>query len=205
MEAIIFDFDGVIHNTFEFHFKRVKEFTGIDFSEEEFKDMHNGNFFKNKNGKFSHIDWSGYRDYIYQDFSSLKITDQIKNVLFKLHENYKLFIISSGGTECIKGYLKNNKIEHIFHEVLGFESHPYKVDKFNLIFEKYSFDPRVCLFVTDTLGDVLEANEVGLKSVAVDFGYHGKKTLEKGCPYCIISKFEDVFNALDGSSSELRR
>jgi hypothetical protein len=40
MKAIIFDFDGVIHNTFAFHKNKIEEFAGVNFSEDEFKDIH---------------------------------------------------------------------------------------------------------------------------------------------------------------------
>ena len=45
MKTIIFDFDGVIHDTFDFHKQKIKEMIGYDVDEQLFKDMHNWNFF----------------------------------------------------------------------------------------------------------------------------------------------------------------
>ena len=42
MKAIIFDFDGVIHDTFEFHRGKHQKFFGIDLPVQLFKDLHNG-------------------------------------------------------------------------------------------------------------------------------------------------------------------
>jgi len=196
-KAIIFDFDGVIHDTFEFHKNKIKEFAGIEMSDQDFRDIHNGNFFKNAVSVVSGMDWIAYRDYIYPDISVLKIKDEIRATLLALAKDHDLFIVSSGGAKNMSDYLGNNGILDIFKEILGFESHKYKVDKFKFIFEKYGFGVEECLFVTDTLGDILEANEVGLKTVAVDFGFHERALLEQGKPFRIISHFEDLLHDLN--------
>lgn len=197
IKAIIFDFDGVIHNTFEFHRKKIKEFTGAGLSKQEFREIHNGNFFDNENNKIKNIDWMEYKDYIYQELSSLEIEKEIESVLLKLHVRYNLFIISSGGAKNISSYLKKNNIDFVFKEVIGVEFHKSKVKKFDFIFDKYKLKPENCFFVTDTLGDILEANDLSIKTIAVDFGYHKKEILEKGNPFRIISKMNEIFAELN--------
>ncbi|MFP4403632.1 MAG: HAD family hydrolase [Nanoarchaeota archaeon] len=192
MKAVIFDFDGVIHNTFDFHRKKIKDFFGIDLSKQDFEKIHECNFFKNKNGSIKNIDWTKYPNFIYDEISNLNVQNDIRDVLFKLNERYNLFIVSSGGTKNINDYLGNNGIITIFREVLGLEFDKSKVNKFKYLFDKYNLTPDNCLFVTDTLGDIIEANEVNLKTVAVDFGYHGRETLKKGNPYKIISKMDEL-------------
>ena len=73
MEAIIFDFDGVIHDTFEFHRNKIKKFIGAELSEQVYRDMHNGNFFHSIPEEFKNINWEEYRDFICDDISNLKI------------------------------------------------------------------------------------------------------------------------------------
>jgi phosphoglycolate phosphatase len=192
MKAVIFDFDGVIHNTFDFHRKKIKEFYGIDFSKRDFEDIHNGNIFKNKN--MLNKNWLNYRDYIYNEITNLNIENDVRDALLKLSKKYDLFIVSSGGTKNINDYLGNNGIINIFKEVLGLEFDKSKVNKFKYLFNKYGLSNEECLFITDTLGDILEANEVNIKTIAVDFGYHSKETLKKGNPYKIISKMDELLN-----------
>jgi phosphoglycolate phosphatase len=127
----------------------------------------------------------------------LKTSEEIKKVLFELNKFTKLFIISSGGTRNISRYLENNGLLGTFTEILGADSHTRsKVYRFNLIFEKYSFLPGECIFVTDTLGDILEANKVNVKTIAVDFGYHTKETLEEGKPFKIVSSFNAILETI---------
>ncbi len=192
MKAVIFDFDGVIHDTFEFHKRKIKEFTGIELSADEFRSIHEKNFFFSMPEKFKDTDWEKYRDFVSNDVSLFKLRDNIRKTLIDLSQKFELFIVTSGGYKTISGYLGNNGIANIFKEVLGFESYKAKTDKFRYIFNKYNLLPLECIFVTDTLGDIMEANEVELKTIAVDFGFHSRKTLEAGRPYKIISSFDEI-------------
>jgi phosphoglycolate phosphatase len=207
IKAIIFDFDGVIHNTFNFHREKVGEFTGVQLSESEFRDIHNGNFFKNKNNHLKDIDWQSYRDFIYESQTTLIVESETKDILLALNKTYDLFIITSGGKKNILDYLKNNYIAEVFKEVFGLEAQTSKIDKFNLLFQKYSLTPNNCIFITDTLGDILEANKIKIKTIAVDFGYHSRETLERGKPFKIISSLREILEIVKpksrGSSKKL--
>ena len=68
MKAIIFDFDGVIQDTFNFHLNKIREFGKIDLSENDYRDLHNSNFHSNTSKLIKNIDWKGYKDFIYDDF-----------------------------------------------------------------------------------------------------------------------------------------
>ena len=195
-KAIIFDFDGVIHDTFDFHLEKIREFTGFNLTPQIYRDMHNGNFFRSVPKELVDVNWEDYRDYVYDLQSSLIIKNEIKYVLHKLGDEFSLFIVTSGGKKNIFDYLQNNGVVDKFTEVLGMEICNSKVRKFELIFEKYKFNSDECLFVTDTLGDIIEANKVGIKTIGVDFGFHDEKTLVKGEPELIISHFDELFNYL---------
>jgi len=196
MKAIIFDFDGVIQDTFDFHKGNMERFGNIELSDNEFKDLFSGNFFANKVNKTQNIDWPAYTNFIYHGQSNLKIADETKETLLKLNKNYLLFIISSSKTKNIKDYLKNNKIVGIFKEVLGMDSHKSKIEKFKSIFAQYKLTADDCIFITDTLGDILEANAVGVKTIAVDFGFHDRETLSKGNPSKIVSSLDELMETI---------
>ncbi len=191
-KAIIFDFDGVIHDTFEFHRGKVGEFAGTSISKQDFQDIHNGNFYEHKNDKLDNVDWIAYRDFTHEGFKTFQIDEKMKEMLLALNDSHELFIISSGGEKNIGVFVKNNGLENIFKEVLGGETHSSKVEKFNSIFKKYNLSNEDVIFITDTLGDILEANEMNIKTIAVDFGYHPRETLEKGKPFKIVSSVGEL-------------
>ena len=192
MRAVIFDFDGVVYDTFDFHRRKIREFTGVDLSEDDFRSIHNGNFYSSVPDAIKSVNWPDYVLFVYPEQSSFKIKDDVKKTIISLSKDFDLFMVTSGGTKNISDCLRNNNLLSLFKEVLGLESHKSKVDKFRFIFSKYGLSPDDCVFVTDTLGDILEANKVGLRSIAVDFGFHDRKTLTKGDPFTIVSGFEEI-------------
>jgi phosphoglycolate phosphatase len=65
-------------------------------------------------------------------------------------------------------------IDKLFSFVGTIEVDRSKVKKFNLIKEKYGVTGQDMLFVTDTLGDLREADEAGVPTVAVTWGIHDR-------------------------------
>ncbi|OGF23722.1 hypothetical protein A3H09_02960 [Candidatus Falkowbacteria bacterium RIFCSPLOWO2_12_FULL_45_13] len=189
IKAIIFDFDGVIHNTLELAYKINKKL-GAMATLEEYKDFFNGNIYQHKQifpekvKKFFKLQ--------NPKFKKLIIKQNIKEELYKLEQDYDLFIISSNMEAALNSYLKNNKIEHIFKEVLGLESHKSKVYKFRWLMKKHGLGKNNSVFITDTLGDILEAKRVGIKTIAVDYGFHDRARLERGRPHKIVSDFREL-------------
>jgi len=200
IRTIIFDVDGVLCDTFEFHRIRIAEFVGTMMSVDDFRNIHNGNFFETVPQEIKDTDWRAYAKYIYHEQSALLIVDATKKSIKTLSESYALHLVSSGSEINIEELLRNNGLHDHFNEILGLESHRLKIDKFKFLIEKYHLHAEECLFVTDTLGDILESNEVNIPTIAVDFGYHDTKTLQRGNPLGIISHFDEIELLLQGLS-----
>ena len=58
-KAIIFDFDGVIGDTFQINLELFREFID-DFSVQDFKDNHNGNIFQGSKMVLDPKQWKKY-------------------------------------------------------------------------------------------------------------------------------------------------
>lgn len=54
-----------------------------------------------------------------------------------------------------------------------------KTVKFKLIEEKYNVNSHNILFITDTLGDIKEADIAGIPTIAVTWGFHDKSFFER--------------------------
>ncbi len=76
------------------------------------------------------------------------------------------------------------------------ETHKSKIKNFQYLFMKYNLNNDNCIFVTDTLGDILEANEVKLNTIAIDCGFHERERLQKRDPMKIISNYKDLGQAI---------
>lgn len=89
-----------------------------------------------------------------------------------------------------------------FSDILGADTHTSKVIKLQSLLDKYEVNPQNSVFITDTLGDILESNKVGIRSIGVLWGLHDKETLERGDPTIIIddtailkSTIENILNS----------
>jgi len=189
---IFFDFDGVLHNTFDLHLRELRNFSGKDLTEQEYRDLHNGNFYKNKEEKLKGLNWLEYRDHILPHIEGLVVEKRIRKTLEVLKRERMFSIVSSGGERLIEGYLEQNNLRHYFSDILGGNFHTSKVEKFKYLFEKHRVQQDTSIFVTDTLGDIEEANVVELRTIAVTFGFHSRETLEKGTPLAIVDSPEEV-------------
>ncbi|HWQ59994.1 MAG TPA: HAD hydrolase-like protein [Candidatus Fimivivens sp.] len=197
MKEIIFDFDGVIHDTFCFHLEHLRTFFGVTLTARELRDMSNGNIFESLPEQLKDADWGAYADHIGMSFSLLPLRAEIRDTIEALAADYSLHIITSASGKVVEDFLVGNGVRKRFGDVLGWEHDRSKSVKFDSIFEKYDADPSGCVFVTDTLGDILEAREVGVRTIAIDTGFHDRETLLKGKPHAIISNLEELHRVIE--------
>lgn len=189
IKAVIFDFDGVIHDTFETAYGFGHQL-GFLPDKEAYRKLFDGNLLKNlpateeQKKEFKKLKTAAFKKF--------KIEEEIKEELIKFAEEFELYIISSNLEELLTIYFSNNSIPHLFREILGAETHYSKEEKFKMLFEKHGFNKDECVFITDTLGDLKEGNAIGVKSIAVDFGFHERERLEKGNPFTIVSHFSEL-------------
>jgi phosphoglycolate phosphatase-like HAD superfamily hydrolase len=192
MKHIIFDFDGVLADTFDFHLKKANELFHVELTAQEYKDMHNGNFHKHTLKKMSGFKPLEYPNLVAKDQAKLPLDPKIKKLLEKLSKDYRLHIISSGWERQIVPFLKNHKIEHLFTELLFADHGKLKSGKFKKLFASQNTTSKNCLFVTDTLGDISESQEVNIPVIAVTFGFHDKEHLKSGLPTYLADSWSEV-------------
>lgn len=194
IKAVVFDFDGVIHNTFELG-SAVNKIINPELTEEDYKQFFDGNLYEHK--KITEEKSKKFLELSEKRYAELTIDLTIQKEIEKLSQEYKLFVITSNTEKIVKNYFENNKTTHLFEKILGLETHKSKKEKFKMLFKDYHLEKEEVIFVTDTLGDILEANELEIPTLAVDFGFHEKERLEKGNPLKIISNFEEIAKFLE--------
>ncbi|MEI6850149.1 MAG: HAD-IA family hydrolase [archaeon] len=190
IKSIIFDFDGVIHDTFEIGF-RLNKIVNPDITEGEYRDFFNGNLYEHKKG-ITPVRIEKFFELQEKEFEALMIEEEIKQELLKLKKKYKLFIVTSNKEGTLKKYFERSNLSNLFDEILGIETHTSKEEKFKLMFERNKLNKEECIFITDTLGDLLEAQRFGIKTIAVDYGFHDVERLKKGNPIKIISHIKEI-------------
>lgn len=194
MKAIVFDFDGVLADSFELG-KNIAKEVGHDVDDEIWRSHHDGNALEKPVVPFTKESAENFFSKYLERVTSVKLFFKPEH-LQMLKKTYPLYIISSNRKSSIEKFLNHYGL-NFFDEILGEEFHRSKVEKFNFLFEKYHLKPDDIIFISDTLGDILEAKKVQVKTIAVDFGFHNRARLDKGEPYKIVSSIDELFSEIN--------
>lgn len=191
IKAVIFDFDGVIHDTIELAYGIFKQISPQS-SRDDYRAYFNGNVLEGVRRELTKTQREKFRKLEAKQFESLIVDSQIKEQIELLSNEYDLYIISSNTFKNIGSYLERNGLTGNFKDVLASEVGHSKLDKFRVLFEKYNIEVNSCVFVTDTLGDIREAHSAFLKTIACSFGFHSRERVMEGDPFAIASSFNEV-------------
>lgn len=135
-------------------------------------------------------------DGVFIDTVDASILQVLKDVLKNLYQKYILAIVSSTSNNTIKKILEREGILSYFKDILGFENYTSKVVKNKMLLEKYKITSQDAVFITDTVGDIIEARDSGIKSIAVTWGFHEEERLQKANPEKIVNNPEDLLKAI---------
>jgi phosphoglycolate phosphatase-like HAD superfamily hydrolase len=198
MGSIIFDFDGVLGNTFEPSIDFLRKYFKISKNRAEKILIKDG--LKNKPDKFLK---RLVRTWYYQKFL----------VYLKKYENNLLFqdkLQELKNIDCKKAILTRNETsvckqslgewQNEFEAIMGRDNSKSKIDGFNKICDLRGFQKTKTIFVTDSIGDVLEMLKVlpPEKIILVSWGFQPVELLQKHLPHQkIINSFLELKEDLE--------
>ncbi|MBC7472398.1 MAG: HAD family hydrolase [candidate division SR1 bacterium] len=185
----IFDFDGVLANTFECYIEFISK-----------------NFFLSKAAATKLIMKHTYTNdkpkmyaQIIERFNMTKLEKFLKeqsNILFEdrikeiLQIDGQKVILTRNYAQCAMYVL--GQYADLFDPIIGFHEASNKTIGFSLLQDKYNIDLAQSVFITDTVGDILEAKKFMKETqiFATDWGYNSILELEQVLePSQIISNF----------------
>lgn len=108
--------------------------------------------------------------------SRAPLFEGIKELLEKLHSAGYTIVINTSALErnCLP-LLERSGVSQYFSMIASAEVSKSKVEKFTVIDKKFDVSKEATLFITDTVGDVREAEIAGIPTVAVTWGVHTKE------------------------------
>ncbi len=198
MKLLMFDFDGVIVDTFSFSFEIAHRQGGYILTEGEYRDYFNGNIYaKIDEGveKPSHRMDSVIP--FFQEYApKLMETPPIEGVLELLQklqsEGWRMVVVTSSLDELVERFLEMHDLRSYFDGIYGATVHKSKVEKIKMALKDTQTDSSEALFITDTLGDIHEARAADVDSIGVTWGCHSVETLQKGGPTAIAGSLEEL-------------
>lgn len=199
-KLFLFDFDGVLVDSLDFYVHAVglclKEIgTPIVQNKEDYLALFEGNFYEAMAGKG--VDLVAFSQAAHEilpglNYDQLTPFPGLAPVLAALHRDHVLAVISSNGSQTIKAMLEKFQYDAYFQDVFGSDFLFSKVDKISHALEKFGMEGERTFYIGDTTGDVHEAREAGVKTVAVAWGWHSREKLAAAHPDYLIDRPEEL-------------
>jgi phosphoglycolate phosphatase-like HAD superfamily hydrolase len=175
----VFDFDGVLANTKELYIKFLAKAPFMN--EKKARATVEKNTLRYEpSSMVSHILEKFFlgeiETHLGEDPSEFLFLDRV-NELYQLEG--RKFIVSKNQLHFMKKILGNHA--HLFTELYGMDFAKTKGLGIQKILESENLIPGDCIFITDTVSDILEVENVVLKEnlYAVDWGYCSENDLKK--------------------------
>lgn len=198
-KIILFDFDGVLVDSFEAAYS-INAVMNFGLNRDEYRDLFMGNIYNSIKKFVADEERDNHDQEWFANYNKLlMVIDPIegtKELLEELSKKYTMVIISSSVQSCIHAYLEKYDLHHYFDIVLGADVHDSKVHKIQMIFDKYNVEADNCVFITDTVGDLLEAEKKNVKTIAVTWGFHEKERFNNTPPHQFVNSSKELREAI---------
>lgn len=203
MRLLIFDFDGVIADTFADMLKFAQETCdelGVTHTvlPSDLRDLEVMSFttFGRACEVREELTWEFSRRCT-QKFAE-KVTppaifDGLSEVIRGLAEKNILVIVTGNTTGNVNTFLVHHGLQDCFRMVYGVEIPSSKAKKIQMAQKRFGTGNESVYFVGDSLSDVRAGREAGVKSVAVNWGHQSLDMLVRGGPDAIVHSPAELY------------
>ena len=198
MKHLLFDFDGVIVNSWDACYDASMNEFPDDINPETFRRLFDGNVHGNhlmKKRAQNHDPSSKETEFFNVYIPKLMGTGPVEGIpemLKAFSETMRLVIVTSSVTSPTEEYLRTYDLFEYFDDVYGADVHVSKQEKVKMVFDEFNTSAKDCLFITDTLGDMREAAMANVPVVGVTWGFQKTETLLKGNPIGVADTVEEL-------------
>ncbi len=131
-----------------------------------------------------------------EHYNGVKLFPHIKSLIPRLKkQGFDLGIVSATSEALIRKFLSKFKLDNYFDFILS-SSGTSKISLLRQIIRLNGYKIDKSYFVTDTFNDLCYGKKIGIKTVAVLWGFHKKDLLLKCKPDFIIKKYEEIFSII---------
>ncbi len=196
----IFDFDGVVVaslDTYEGTVKQCLEKIGqpIVRNRQDFLELFEDNFYESlvKKGVNLEAFMACSGDILAQvDYGAIEPYADLLPVLQSLQRENILVIVSSSDSQDIRQIMTRYHLTDYFRDVFGSDVHLSKREKILQALAKHRVPKENTFYVGDTTGDIKEGKAVGVRTIAVTWGWHTREQLLALAPDYLIDSPEQL-------------
>lgn len=177
-KLIVFDMDGVLFDSVELVNNHVRSlYDGL--SEDMMKELLTGNFHEEAK-KIEHMKLpmtddekeAKGKEYMMKK-SVMPMYPGAREFLVEIkNAGYKIALNTAAYERNTLPLLENNGVKELFDFIGTAEVSKSKAEKFGIIEKELGVKNENTLFITDTLGDLREADEAGVPTICVTWGVH---------------------------------
>ena len=114
------------------------------------------------------------------------IFDGLPDVIRKLSEKNNLAVVTGNTTENVHSFLNHHGLQDCFHMVYGLDMPGTKVEKIKKAKEQFAAGNETTYFIGDSLSDIHAAREANVRSIAVGWGHQSLEMLVRAEPNMIV-------------------
>jgi len=203
-KLLLFDIDGVVIDSFQPIYADCMSFIerhgGAGVTQDQFRDMFNGNALA------AVLEAAGVKDgeaieeemlrELFRSYHQAKIFEGMPEVLQKLAEKHVIVAVTSSMKDPVLDKLEEAGVSELFAAFLGPQTAVHKDQKIQMALEEFGAQTSGAYFVSDTLGDLLEANKTGVKTIGVTWGYHDSARLSLAVPNLVVTSPAQLLQTL---------
>ena len=121
-----------------------------------------------------------------------KLFAGMAEVIRTIAQEHRLAIVSHNTEIAIDQVLSMYGLRHHFSDILGAESPGNKTEQISSLLEKYHVDSKKAYMVGDSVSDILSAQQAGVNSIAVSWGFQPIIRLKPANPDFIVTHPEQL-------------
>lgn len=175
--TVVFDFDGTIANSFDYLVAFMSREAGKELTKDEKAALHGLSMARI--GRRLGISWFRLPFLFFKGRRKMRPAirkiepfEGMPEVVRTLHkQGYGLFILSTNTTPNIRHFLKRHELDAYFTEIYGGVGMFGKAPALRRLLREQQVEVRKAVYVSDELRDAMAAQSIGLRIIAVSWGF----------------------------------
>lgn len=204
MAGIIFDLDGTIADSFDHVAAFMAKQAGIKHLNPIEKNLLRGMSMVGMARRLGFHWWHGPmllhkgRREMSKNMHLFKSFPGIPDLIKKLHaEGHELFVLSSNSKKNIKYFLKHQKLEKYFVDYYGGIGVFSKTPALRRLLKDHEIDVKDAVYIGDEVRDIEAARAIGLRIIAVSWGFASRDNLVAAKPMQVIDSSDELIDILE--------
>jgi phosphoglycolate phosphatase len=129
---------------------------------------------------------------IRKDMKKVRIFPEIKVILKKISKQYQIGILTSNSEETVRSVLKNEHFDFIFSNSSIFG----KAIVLKRLLKEHNLNKDEIIYVGDETRDIEACKKIGVKCIAVTWGYNSENILKSFKPDFLARNTKELLNIL---------